>query len=275
MKMSFWNKIQTVKNRYLYLLLIIAILIPLVVPIQQKITPTPLSKAFSDNIGALKPGDVVVISIDQTPATLNELNGGTVAAITQLKSKGAKIIFWALYFPEGGPIYDTRLAPLMKDQKYGEDYVNFGYIAGKESAAEVLGKNIRSLLKTDAYGMSIDALPIMTNVNGAKDVALLITVDDGSSTIMWIQQWVVPYKTRLLSILTAGNRPLIEAYIRSNQVVGVLVGTPGVAEYETLLNRPGIGVQQMQSITTTSALILILIAISTFGFLGERMIKHD
>jgi hypothetical protein len=280
MTMSFWKKIQSIDRRILYVLLFIAIILVAVVPFPQLITPTALTKTFSDSIAALKTGDVAVISVDHTPATLAELNGGTTVAIAQLKSKGAKIIFWSIAFPEGAPIYETRLQPLMKDQKYGVDYVNFGYITGKESAAEVLGKNIRSILKTDAYGKPIDSLPMMSNVNGAKDVSLLITVDDGSATIMWVQQWVVPYKTKLDSIVSAGIVPMLLPYVRSNQVTGMLQGLPGVAEYETLQNMPGIGVLQMRAITTTSLLLLIAIFVGIAGYLGERFLgekvrKHD
>jgi hypothetical protein len=269
--MPFWNRIQNIPIKYLYVALFVAILLPIVFPFRQKMTPSAFTKAYYDSIEALKPGDVVVLSIDQTPSTLNEIGGGSVAAITHLKSKGAKIIFWAIYFSEGAPIYETRLASLMKDKKYGDDYVNFGYIVGKEATAEVLGKDMRSLLKTDAYGKSIDELPLMKNIRSAKDVALLITTDDGGATVMWIQQWTTPYKTKVISSAVGANVALLIPYTRSGQLMGLLASTTGVAEYETMLNAPGIGIQQMGSITSTNALMLLVMALGIIGYIGEKV----
>lgn len=271
MTMPFWNRIQNIPIKYLYVALFVAILLPIVFPFRQKMTPSAFTKAYYDSIEALKPGDVVVLSIDQTPSTLNEIGGGSVAAITHLKSKGAKIIFWAIYFSEGAPIYETRLASLMKDKKYGDDYVNFGYIVGKEATAEVLGKDMRSLLKTDAYGKSIDELPLMKNIRSAKDVALLITTDDGGATVMWIQQWTTPYKTKVISSAVGANVALLIPYTRSGQLMGLLASTTGVAEYETMLNAPGIGIQQMGSITSTNALMLLVMALGIIGYIGEKV----
>ena len=271
--MSYLDKIQTIDRRYLYMALFVAIVLPMIFPFKHPIQVSPLTNAYHDTIEALKPGDIVVFSIDHVAGTLAELGQTETATLNHLLRKDVRIIFWGVAFPDAPLIFDSTLRALLKDKKYGVDYVHFGYIAGREVAAAALGNDIRGLLKTDESGNPIDTLPIMENVREAKDVALLITFDDGYATQTWVQQWFTPHGTKLLSVGLVGLLPSVTPYIKANQVAGAIFGIPGAAEYETRLGIYGKGLARAAGLTTTCILALSLVLIGAGAYVVQKITK--
>ena len=274
---SIWEKMQTMDRKYIFLGLLLVILLAYAVPINFPITVTPPVKRFYDWINALKPGDVVVVSIDHVPGSLSELGGEENIVLAHLAEKKVAIIFWGLAFPDAPQIYIMQgMGDFLKSQGYvyGKDYVNFGYITGKESAAETLGRDIRSVLKADAYGTPIEKLPLMNNVRSAKDVALLITFDDGYATEMWILQWVTPQKAKVASGNMAGGLPRLLPYLSANQLVGAMGGAPGAAQYESLMKVRGRGLVIQDAINVSQIFWLAMLALGNVAFFGAVLTKR-
>ena len=267
-------KLVTRSMVILFLLLFVVLASSLGIKMGFTIIPSDAAVQFYNSIEALKPGDIVIFSIDHTRSSWPELGGAQVAAVQHLKSKGAQIIFLGTTFVDCTNLYETELRPYMEDKKipyiYGTDYVYMGFYPGREAGAAELAKNMR-LKIADVYGTSIEKLPLMMRVKTASDIALVITSDDGSATIKcWILQWVTQYKTKVLSVAMAGGRVTLEPYRISGQLAGLSAGVMGAAEYEVKLGKLGMGYSMLVAITLGSLYIIAVVIAGNIVYLVTK-----
>ena len=60
-------------------------------------------------------------------------------------------------------------------------------------------------------------------------------------------------------------------YVQSGQVKGILAGMPGAAEYESLINTPGIAIQGMAAQSFAHLVIVLFIVLGNLAyFITER-----
>jgi hypothetical protein len=129
------------------------------------------------------------------------------------------------------------IAPDFPELEYGEDYVNLGFKSGNEGVIKVIVTDIRQLYTTDSFGTSIDAIPMMKDVENIQQMALIINVSAGyAGTKEWVQYAVTPFpdKIRLVAGCTGVQAPLLYPYI-PQQLPGLLGAIKGAAEYEKLV----------------------------------------
>lgn len=94
--------------------------------------------------------------------------------------------------PEGPIICLRALGAIDTTKKiYGVDWVQIGYISGREAAASGLATNFNSLAKNHVHGALLSGMTIMQNINVAKDFSLIVTFEDESP--LWLLYWTVPY----------------------------------------------------------------------------------
>jgi hypothetical protein len=59
-------------------------------------------------------------------------------------------------------------------------------------------------------------------------------------------------------------------YLRTHQLVGLLNGIAGAAEYEKLLNAPGQGMLAMPAVTAVHLLIVLLVLVGNLAYFANR-----
>jgi hypothetical protein len=59
-------------------------------------------------------------------------------------------------------------------------------------------------------------------------------------------------------------------YVNSGQVKGILAGMPGAAEYEALINQPGVGTSGMDAQSIAHLVIVLFIIFGNVAYFLER-----
>jgi hypothetical protein len=241
--MSPLERLARLDRRWIFLMMGILVLIPLLWPLRMEIRPTASSKTFHRAIAAIPDGSTVLMSCDYDPGSIPEMVPMTRTAMRQLWEKNCKVVVTVLW--PGGPglvdqvIQDVAVADF-PGKRYGVDWVNLGYKPGNEAVMVLMGQGILTAFPTDYRGHATRFLPIMQRARTYADFPLLISISAGyPGTKEWVQQVQARFHLPMVAGVTAVSAPEFFPYVQSGQLVGLLGGMAGAAEYEKLRNESG------------------------------------
>lgn len=264
------DKLLNLDRRIIYLIVLLSVILPLMKPMGLPIKPTAPVQAAFEYAEKLPQGALVLMSIDYGPSTAVELEPMALATCDQMLKHDQKIAFMALY-PEGQALINqliSRLEKLHPDKSYGEDYVNLGYKAGNEAVPLKMGLDFKGQFPTDTKGKPLSQIPMLRNVTQLKQFAAVGTYSAGfPGALEHIRITASEYGMPLIVGTTAVQTPQYFPYYDSGQIVGLVGGLRGAAEYEKLTGFIGTatGGMEAQSIAHfTIAGLIILANILTF-----------
>jgi hypothetical protein len=155
--------------------------------------------------------------------------------------------------------------------KNGVNWVNLGYISGGENGVAALAANIRSVVSKDYFGTPIAEIPMMKDINGAKDFKAAFWWGGSEGSIPYgIRQLVGPYNLPMSGSCTTNEVPNYSPYISSGQLKGLFGGIRGSAEYEILLGVPGPALGQAMATNFGGLYFLALVIIGNILYLIQR-----
>ncbi len=235
-----YDLLRNLDRRWIFLLMLLAVAIPILMQSQFPEKPTGLAKAVFDEIEQLEEGDRVLLAFDFDPASAGELGPMATTFSYHCAKKKLKMYYMALW-PVGPQMIDDSINNVLKkdfpEMVYGEDYVNLGFKSGGEGVIKVVLTDLRQLFTTDGYGTQIDEIAMMRGVENIRQMDLIANVSAGSAgTKEWVQYAITPYPDdlRLVAGCTGVQAPLLYPYI-PNQLPGLLGAIKGAAEYEELV----------------------------------------
>jgi len=251
------DRLQRFDRRWLFLLMGLAIVVPLIFPIGLPIKPTPMTKAAFNAVEELHAGDVVLISLDLDPASTPELEPYYRSVVLQLKRKGVKIVVVSTWY-QSPPLMerwireaiDAPLAPPgtegysgAPDRAYKKnvDYVYLGFREGKEATILRMGNDLRGTFDGHANdGTPLDQIPMMNGVKQLKDFKLLVLVSAGfPGAKEYVQNVQARYDLHMVASCTAVSTTDLTPYFQTGQLEGLVGGLAAAAEYETLVGMRG------------------------------------
>jgi hypothetical protein len=269
--MKLWERLASVDRRILYLLLSLAVVLPLVLKPKTKIRISePVRQAY-ETMDKLRPGSVIMISIDYDPSSAPEVQPMLIGLLELAFRKNLKVIVTG-QLALGLPLAEIALnqvAPLY-DKVYGRDYVNLGYRPGGTALMVGIGREIRDYFNTDYRGVPIDSFAFMRSVHTYRDIGLLVSLAHGAVADMWIQYAGGRYNEPIIVGCTGVNAPNMYQYLRAHQIRGLIGGLQGAAEFETLVERPGSATLGMPAQSVAHGLIIALLVIGNLGYILSR-----
>jgi hypothetical protein len=156
----------------------------------------------------------------------------------QCALRKVRFIVIALYPLGGLNLANNAVAKVVSefpDLKDGTDYVNLGYKDGASAVMRRMGQDIAGAFPTDQNGTPLSQLPIMKGIASLRQVQLVFTVATGIIGEWWITQVHPQAGTPIIIGPTAVSAPKYYAFLNSGQLVGMLGGMKGAAEYEKLI----------------------------------------
>jgi len=265
-------KIGSVDRRWIFLIIAAVVFVPLMVPIGLPIRATDTTKDVYDAIEKLSPGSKVLLSVEYSPSTRPENHPMTISILRHLFKRDHKVFITCLW-PDGQFMAQDALNQVAKNEfnkVYGEDYVFLGFRPGNEAVVKGIVSNIRKVYTVDVYQKKIDEIPLMNGINNFKDFDFLFSASAGfPGTIEWVQYASDPTGIPMASGVTSIQVNEVMPYVQAGQMVGVLAGMPGAAEYESLIKQEGTATSGMDAQSVAHLVIVLFIVLGNISFFIE------
>jgi len=273
--MKLLERLAKIDRRIIFLLVGLAAIIPLLIPIGLPVDITKPVQNVYDTIESLPEGSIVVVSVDYDPGSEAELYPATLAFIEHCFRRNLRVYMMGLW-PAGIALGNDAFAEIAPkyNKEYGVDYINIGYKPGGPVMLLTLGRSVADIVNADYAGTPIDSFPLGRAVKTARDMSVVMTFSAGDPGIL---HWIIYFNARFGNVIcgstTAISAPRQYQYLASGQLIGLLGGLKGAAEYETLVDRKDRAIAGMDSQSIVHVLLVIFIIIGNIILLSERRKK--
>ena len=270
--MNIFSRLSDIDRRYIYLLIGVAVILPLLFPLGLPLGVTPESKSLFEKVESLEEGSVVILTFDYYPSTLPETQPMSYAALRQLFRKNIKVITLTLVPLGGLSVMEEVVVDVAEEynKEYGVDYVNLGYKYGYQAVMLGMGRKISDIFPRDNYDNRLEDLPLMQEVKNYRDVDFIFAVADNATVEYWISLVNARYGIPIGAGVTAVMAPKLYSYLQSGQLVGLLGGMKGAAEYEKLSKNYGRAMVGMDPQSIVHILIIFFIVVGNIGYFLTR-----
>ena len=259
-------------RRWLYLLLLLVVIFPLLRPLGIPVEVTASTAQFVAAVDKLQPGDKMLLAFDYSIGGGPDVDPQAQVVLAHALTKGVKVVEVA--FIDTGLTYALKTIDLWesKGKVYGTDIILLGYAAGAETAISAFAQNIAQVFPTDVRGNPIGSYPIMEGVNNAGDFQFIAEFATGiPGPAEWIRQVVTRYNVPLGSGVVAVMGPQNIPYLQSKQLVGLLGGgLKSAAEYEIAVKIPGVATAAMDAQSLGHVVIVLFVLLGNLLFLVEK-----
>jgi hypothetical protein len=273
---NIFSEFQEIDRRFIYLLIGMAVVLPLIFPLRLPLGVTPEAKNLFHRVDGLKEGSVVILTFDYYPSTLPETEPMSYAVLRHMFKKNLKIITLTT-IPLGSlSVMENVVNDVAREYKkeYGVDYVNLGYKYGYQAVMLGMGRKIQDIFPYDNYDHPLDSLPLMQRVKNYEDVDFIFVVSDNATVEYWVSLVNAQFGVPMGAGVTAVMAPRCYSFLQTKQLVGMLGGMKGAAEYEQLSSNYGRASVGMGPQSIIHFLIIFFLIVSNIGYFASKKGKR-
>ncbi len=270
--MKFVRWLADIDRRIIFVVIAVAVIVPLLVPLGMKVKVTPQTRQIYDEVQNLPAGSNILVAFDYDPAAAPEVHPMAIAFLRHCFEKKHKVIIIALW-PQGAQMAVSAMAELTQDfdLTYGRDYVNLGYKPGGDIVIKSLGASFAEVFPRDMAGTPIANLPLMAKVHTLKDIDLVMDLSAGDPGIpAWVRVANALYQRKVAGGCTAVSAPQFFPYLQTGQLIGLLGGLKGAAEYETVIGFAGRASRRMDAQSIAHVVIILFIIFANLSYFIMR-----
>jgi hypothetical protein len=243
------DSIFNVDRRIVFIFVFLALFIPLLIPYAMPCKATRDVQSMYDAIeaaaAAKKP---VFLSFEFDPTGAAEQEPMARSVVRHLFARGGKAV---VICKSGGQLGEALHQQILEDcaleydKTYGEDYVYLPFKPGSTTVVINLGQSVVSAWPKDFRGTDLGKIPLTRNINRLADFDYVMIICSSLTTVIdWITYAQSPYNLKMGFGVLGNVTPDVANYVQSGQVVGLLGGLVGAAQYEQLVRDNGIGEQR-------------------------------
>jgi len=187
-------------------------------------------------------------------------------------SKNLKVLAIAIW-PDGAQLSRAILDRLGKEynKEYGKDYVNLGYKSGGSVVLLGIGGGFSTYFPTDIDGRPLSELPLMSKVKDYSNIAIVLSFSAG---FPGLKEYVLTvnsqFNTKVAGACTAVSAPEMYTFLNSGQLVGLMGGLKGAAEYEALIKLNGMARKGMDAQSVVHILIILFILFANVVYFIDK-----
>ncbi|PKK82995.1 MAG: hypothetical protein CVT49_10650 [candidate division Zixibacteria bacterium HGW-Zixibacteria-1] len=272
---------KEVERQIIFLFIGLSVSVPLLFNITFSEKATPIVMDVFNKIENLPAGSKILLSYDYGPSMAPEVEPMSNAFLRHALAKGHRVYvmcLWATGQSLAGTAIDSVVKKDFPDKVYGVDYINIGFKAGGTGVLNVIITDFRKMYLTDVDGRDLDSLAIFNGIRSLKDMDLLISIGGGYPGV---KEWIL-FAGSQGNIPTAGgcaavSAPLLYPYY-PKQMVGLLGGIKGAAEYESQLKKvykrfeksPTPGIKMMGPQTLAHLIVMAFIVIGNISYFVSK-----
>jgi hypothetical protein len=283
-KHGFWYALQGIDRRFIYVILFIILTVTIAMRSHISVTPTSSAHRLYKAIEACPDDKPILVMGMWGYGTQGENWPQYEAIVYHCLDRGKKLVVAggdAVSISLQNQIIENRVADIERHGGrkivYGRDWINLGFKAGGVAGGNwgayylSLSDDVRGFYgNRDFKNNDLSKMPIMEGVRTAGDFYLVFEVAAG---LEGIYTWVGIIRPKYPHVLYGGAVTAIVApdaypYVDSGQLVALIDGYRGAAEYEKLIgfDTKGRGHRQANAQTGAHVLILVLLALGNLGY---------
>ncbi len=245
-KKPWFDRLMSIEKKYLYLAMFIVVVIPFVLNMTYAPTISPEVKNIYNEVEAIyehnqKNPDQpmgLLLTFDYSPSTNAELDPMTMSVLRHAFMRDVPVVTWS-GFIDTIDLARRLTAYIAKEYGavYGEDFVFMGYPYPMTAAVIAFGTDIRSFLVKDYYGNLSTELPLLNRINNYKQIGMIVTISGTSYPRFWVTYANTLYGKKIGTGITAVSAAEFYPFLQTKQMIGMMGGLRGAAEYEELTAR--------------------------------------
>lgn len=258
-------------RRFVFILVALAVIIPMLLPINLPVSVSEPTQKLYDYVEALPADSTIMIAFDYGPSSLAELNPMAKSLLRQCFDRDIRVVALTL-IPDGTTLASTLIQEIAEEKGAvdGENYVFLGFRPGATQVMLGMGSSIASVFETDYGGKTTTEIPMMKDITNYDQISLLIDLASGSSTEAWITYANVQFNLQIAAGVTGVIISQMYPYLQTGQLVGLISGILGAAEYERLIDVPAKGMLWINIESFVHLLIVLLVVIGNIIFFKQR-----
>ncbi len=254
-----------------FLGLFLSIFTVMVLELSMNVTVSEETQKMYDYIEALPDSSFIIVSFDHEASSIPEIGPIATVLLKHLYQKGHKLIGISL-FSEGTLIGYRFMTKIGKEYnlQYGEDFVYLGFKPQYIAAILSMGESIERTFPQDYLGNDYSSLTMLDSIKNYQDIAVVLSIADGSLTTHWIEYANNRYQIPIIAGVAASMVTTYDPYLNSDQLLSMISGLRGAAEYEQLMNISGGGNRAMPAQTTAHLYVILMIVIGNVIYFRKR-----
>jgi len=284
MMKNIFIKLGSLDRRIIFFVIGLSVLIPLIKPewVTLPVRPKIHSQIVFDELDKLKAGNKLLLSFEYGPSTKPEIHPMAIALLKHMFAKDIKVYATALW-ADGNFMSTDAFAEVSEEfgKEYGIDYVNLGFKPGGEPVVRGIASDIRTLYDADLKGTSIDDIPMMDGIVNIDNFDFVFSLSAGfPGSTEWVQYACDPKNIPMSTGCTSIQVTDIIPYVENEQILGILAGMPGAAEYESLvdnklremgkISKPGKATGMMAAQSIAHVMIVLFIIFGNISYYVTR-----
>ena len=229
----------------IYLLVAATVILPYLFNwTQEDFEPDDNTTDLFKKVDSLAPGTPVLISFDDDPGAEAELTPMGVALLRHCFKKDL-IPVAMTHMPTGVDLARSTLTGAVNESERlwgkkkvsGVDYVFLGFRPGLVNLIIRMGGSVKGAFPSDGYGKPTADMPALRNLASLKDLELMVCLSSSNTVDTWLAYGADRYKFPYGAGVTAVMVPDLYPVLQTGQMLGMMGGLRGAADYETLLKR--------------------------------------
>jgi hypothetical protein len=190
----------------------------------------------------------VFLSFEFDPTGAAEQEPMARSVVRHLFARGGKAV---VICKSGGQLGEAMHLEILEDcaqeygKSYGEDYVYLPFKPGSTTLVINLGQSLVNAWPKDYRGNNLSEIPLTRGLSRLADFEYVMIICSSLTTVVdWITYGQSPYNLKMGFGVLGNVTPDVSNYVQSGQIVGLLGGLIGAAQYEQLIKDNGIGEQR-------------------------------
>ena len=277
---SFWHQMLAIDRRILYTIIFVFVAYIVISPLGLPVPVTAHTQSFYNEIEAIPEGGVLWLDCAFQQGSWGELGPMVEATLRHAFQNDVRVVMSAMW-EMGGRMAEFALSNVLEDPayadmvEYGEDVVNLGFRPG--GVAVVLRSATDDVYSTfagvDHHGDPLDDMPLAMEVERLHPdyVDFSVVYESGSpGGADWLRYVHEPTGLPMGIGIIQMSVPAAASYIDAGQYEAMIPGARGAAEYETLIDEPGMGLAAQDVLSVGMLYVTLLIILGNIAWVATR-----
>jgi len=232
----------------------------------------PEARDMTNIVMSIPDNSRVLVIVDYDPALAGEMEAVSGPLLDQLVLLRHPRLSFLSTSPNGSGLVERLLrnTNISQPSPDGLGYLNLGYLPGGESG-------VLTFVQSPQLAMPAMGDQVPTAFSGYSAIAML--TDHADSARVWVEQLQIAKQTdptlanqSLLVVSSAQAGPMLQPYVASRQINGLINGLSDATRYEFVNNsRPGIARAYWDAFGVGSMLAVVLIVLGSLWSLFTGM----